>query len=52
MYREFKPVIAGSGMQSSYLISSHVVDGHQKAVLCVECTDDVLFSSSAGKNTT
>ncbi|XP_015926246.1 kinesin-like protein KIF21A [Parasteatoda tepidariorum] len=42
----FKPIIANNGKQSSYLVCSHIVEGHDQAVLCVECTDDVLFSSS------
>ncbi|CAL1278544.1 unnamed protein product [Larinioides sclopetarius] len=47
---KFKPVIAGSEFQRSHLAPAFVVEGHDEAVLCVECTDDVLFSSSSDRS--
>ncbi|GBM91794.1 Kinesin-like protein KIF21A [Araneus ventricosus] len=47
---KFKPVIAGSEFQGSHLAPAFVVEGHDEAVLCVECTDDVLFSSSSDRS--
>ncbi|XP_035221234.1 kinesin-like protein KIF21A, partial [Stegodyphus dumicola] len=42
----FKPFIGGNEIQSSYLKCSHIAEGHKKAVLTVDCTEDVLFSGS------
>ncbi|XP_054707969.1 kinesin-like protein KIF21A [Uloborus diversus] len=43
---QFKPCIDSHESQNSNLVRSHIIDGHNKPVLCVECTDDVLFTGS------
>uniref|UniRef100_A0A671UHL9 Kinesin family member 21A n=1 Tax=Sparus aurata TaxID=8175 RepID=A0A671UHL9_SPAAU len=40
------PVPATKGSRSSTLQCVHVAEGHSKAVLCVDCTDDLLFTGS------
>lgn len=35
-------------MQNPYLVCTHIVEGHSEPVLCVDCTDDVLFTGSQG----
>ncbi|GFS39246.1 kinesin-like protein KIF21A [Trichonephila inaurata madagascariensis] len=47
---KFKPVVPDNAFQKSHLVPAYVVEGHDQAVLCVECTDDVLFSSSSDKS--
>ncbi|XP_036963455.1 kinesin-like protein KIF21A isoform X3 [Acanthopagrus latus] len=40
------PVPATKGSRSATLQCVHVAEGHSKAVLCVDCTDDLLFTGS------
>ncbi|KAL6106292.1 kif21a [Pungitius sinensis] len=40
------PVPPTKGSRSSTLQCVHVAEGHSKAVLCVDCTDDLLFTGS------
>uniref|UniRef100_H3D889 Kinesin family member 21A n=1 Tax=Tetraodon nigroviridis TaxID=99883 RepID=H3D889_TETNG len=40
------PVPSTKSGRSSTLQCVHVAEGHSKAVLCVECTDDLLFTGS------
>ncbi|XP_078139151.1 kinesin-like protein KIF21A [Centroberyx gerrardi] len=40
------PVPATKSSRSSTLQCVHVAEGHSKAVLCVDCTDDLLFTGS------
>ncbi|GIX84272.1 kinesin-like protein KIF21A [Caerostris extrusa] len=47
---KFTPVISDYRFERSHLVPSYVVEGHDQAILCVECTDDVLFSSSSDKS--
>ena len=42
------PVPATKGSRSATLQCVHVAEGHSKAVLCVDCTDDLLFTGSKG----
>ncbi|XP_067349052.1 kinesin-like protein KIF21A isoform X3 [Channa argus] len=40
------PVPSTKSSRSATLQCVHVAEGHSKAVLCVECTDDLLFTGS------
>ncbi|KAM3609604.1 uncharacterized protein V6R79_017676 [Siganus canaliculatus] len=40
------PVPATKSSRSAALQCVHVAEGHSKAVLCVDCTDDLLFTGS------
>nr|XP_057932658.1 kinesin-like protein KIF21A isoform X3 [Doryrhamphus excisus] len=40
------PVPATKSSRSASLQCVHVAEGHSKAVLCVDCTDDLLFTGS------
>ncbi|XP_074532999.1 kinesin-like protein KIF21A isoform X2 [Halichoeres trimaculatus] len=40
------PVPATKSSRSATLQCVHVAEGHSKAVLCVDCTDDLLFTGS------
>uniref|UniRef100_A0A667YXA4 Kinesin family member 21A n=1 Tax=Myripristis murdjan TaxID=586833 RepID=A0A667YXA4_9TELE len=40
------PVPSTKSSRSSTLQCVHVAEGHSKAVLCVDCTDDLLFTGS------
>ncbi|XP_070763044.1 kinesin-like protein KIF21A [Enoplosus armatus] len=40
------PVPATKSSRSGTLQCVHVAEGHSKAVLCVDCTDDLLFTGS------
>ncbi|CAK6954541.1 kinesin-like protein KIF21A [Scomber scombrus] len=40
------PVPSTKSSRSSTLQCAHVAEGHSKAVLCVDCTDDLLFTGS------
>ncbi|KAM9376923.1 kinesin-like protein KIF21A [Pholidichthys leucotaenia] len=40
------PVPATKSSRSAPLQCVHVAEGHSKAVLCVDCTDDLLFTGS------
>lgn len=40
------PRPAPKGVRAAPLQSVHVAEGHAKAVLCVDCTEDLLFSGS------
>ncbi|KAM4618967.1 kinesin-like protein KIF21A isoform 2-T2 [Polymixia lowei] len=40
------PVPSSKSSRSSTLQCVHVAEGHSKAVLCVDCTDDLLFTGS------
>ncbi|XP_062317736.1 kinesin-like protein KIF21A isoform X2 [Osmerus eperlanus] len=40
------PLPSSKGSRSSTLQCVHVAEGHPKAVLCVDCTDDLLFTGS------
>uniref|UniRef100_A0A3Q3E623 Kinesin family member 21A n=1 Tax=Labrus bergylta TaxID=56723 RepID=A0A3Q3E623_9LABR len=40
------PVPATKSSRSATLQCVHVAEGHNKAVLCVDCTDDLLFTGS------
>lgn len=42
------PVPSTKSSRSSTLQCAHVAEGHSKAVLCVDCTDDLLFTGSKG----
>lgn len=42
------PVPSTKSSRSSTLQCVHVAEGHSKAVLCVDCTDDLLFTGSKG----
>lgn len=42
------PVPSTKSGRSSTLQCVHVAEGHSKAVLCVDCTDDLLFTGSKG----
>lgn len=42
------PVPPTKSSRSSTLQCVHVAEGHSKAVLCVDCTDDLLFTGSKG----
>lgn len=42
------PVPATKSSRSATLQCVHVAEGHSKAVLCVDCTDDLLFTGSKG----
>ena len=39
-----------SGTKSSLLSCSHTAEGHTKAVLAVDATDDLLFTGSKGQS--
>ncbi|KAJ8245439.1 hypothetical protein GJAV_G00270770 [Gymnothorax javanicus] len=43
---EINPVPSGQSSQGAGLRCLHVAEGHLKAVLCVESTDDLLFTGS------
>lgn len=45
-----KPYVEKVELQNPYIVCSHIVEGHTSAVLCVECTDDVLFTGSQGQS--
>ncbi|XP_037539032.1 kinesin-like protein KIF21A [Nematolebias whitei] len=40
------PVPSTKSSRSATLLCVHVAEGHGKAVLCVDCTDDLLFTGS------
>ncbi|KAM6973550.1 kinesin-like protein KIF21A [Aplochiton taeniatus] len=40
------PVQSSKSSRSATLQCVHVAEGHNKAVLCVDCTDDLLFTGS------
>ncbi|KAG8510366.1 LOW QUALITY PROTEIN: Kinesin-like protein KIF21A, partial [Galemys pyrenaicus] len=40
------PFPAPKGVRAAPLWCVHVAEGHSKAVLCVDCTDDLLFTGS------
>ncbi|XP_056138364.1 kinesin-like protein KIF21A [Lampris incognitus] len=40
------PVPSSKSSRSATLHCVHVAEGHNKAVLCVDCTDDLLFTGS------
>ncbi|XP_029289028.1 LOW QUALITY PROTEIN: kinesin-like protein KIF21A [Cottoperca gobio] len=40
------PVPATKSSRSATLQCVHVAEGHSKAVLCIDCTDDLLFTGS------
>ena len=42
------PVPPTKSSRSATLQCVHVAEGHSKAVLCVDCTDDLLFTGSKG----
>ena len=42
------PVPSTKSSRSATLQCVHVAEGHSKAVLCVDCTDDLLFTGSKG----
>lgn len=43
------PVPSTKSGRSATLQCVHVAEGHSKAVLCVDCTDDLLFTGSKGQ---
>lgn len=44
------PVPSTKSSRSSTLQCVHVAEGHSKAVLCVDSTDDLLFTGSKGQS--
>jgi kinesin family protein 4/21/27 len=42
------PFPASKGIRASPLQCVHIAEGHTKAVLCVDSTDDLLFTGSKG----
>lgn len=42
------PFPASKGIRPSSLQCVHIAEGHTKAVLCVDSTDDLLFTGSKG----
>lgn len=43
------PVPCSKSSRGATLQCVHVAEGHSKAVLCVDSTDDLLFTGSKGK---
>lgn len=43
------PVPSTKSSRAASLQCVHVAEGHSKAVLCVDCTDDLLFTGSKGQ---
>ncbi|XP_061534344.1 kinesin-like protein KIF21A isoform X5 [Phycodurus eques] len=44
------PVASTKSRSASLLQCVHVAEGHSKAVLCVDCTDDLLFTGSKDRS--
>ncbi|XP_077424001.1 kinesin-like protein KIF21A isoform X5 [Vanacampus margaritifer] len=44
------PVASTKSRSTSLLQCVHVAEGHSKAVLCVDCTDDLLFTGSKDRS--
>ncbi|XP_019750376.1 kinesin-like protein KIF21A [Hippocampus comes] len=44
------PVTSTKSRSTSLLQCVHVAEGHSKAVLCVDCTDDLLFTGSKDRS--
>lgn len=45
------PVPVSKSSRGGSLQCVHIAEGHSKAVLCVDSTDDLLFTGSKGQNT-
>ncbi len=45
------PVPVSKSNRGGSLQCVHIAEGHSKAVLCVDSTDDLLFTGSKGQNT-